>query len=140
MKAKTALRIAAIIMLLHDVGHTIGASTWKKTPDPAKQEVIRHMTDKKFLFMGKESSLAEYMDGYGFACTLAMLMMTVVLWIISGADDLTKGMAKKITLALSIILALWAIDELIFFFPFAASFTVVAAIFCFYSYFRFDKS
>lgn len=140
MKAKIALRIAAVLMLLHDLGHTMGALTWKKTPDPAKQEVIRQMTDKKFPFMGKESSLAEYMDGYGIASTLAMLLIVIVLWIISGADNQTKAMAQKITLVIAVILALWAIDELIFFFPFAALFTVLAAIFCFYSYFKFTRS
>jgi len=38
MKPKLLLRIASIIMLLHDAGHTYGHLTWKQTPDAVPRE------------------------------------------------------------------------------------------------------
>ncbi len=99
MKPKILLRIASIIMFLHDIGHTFGHLTWKQSPDPAKQEVIKQMTDNKFPFMGAVRSMSDYYDGYGWASTLALLLIAALAW---------------------------GIDELIFFFPFAAAFSLLA--------------
>ena len=126
MTPKLLLRIAAIIMLLHAIGHTMGALTWKKTPDAAKQSVIESMTAHKFPFMGVERSMGEYYDGYGFACTLALLLIVVLLWITSNVAPHTTALVKNILVVLSFILLAWGIDELIFFFPFAAAFTLVS--------------
>jgi hypothetical protein len=126
MNPKILLRIAAIIMLLHTIGHTMGALTWKKTPDLAKQRVIESMTAHKFPFMGVERNMGEYYDGYGFACTLAMLLIVALLWIASNVTPHTTAMVKNILFVLSFILLAWGIDELIFFFPFAAAFSLIS--------------
>jgi len=126
MNPKVLLRIAAILMFLHAVGHTIGASTWKKTPDPAKQAVINSMTSQKFPFMGTNRSMAEYYDGYGYACTLALLLITAVLWITSNVAPHSVALVKNILFVMSFILLAWGINELIFFFPFAAAFSLLS--------------
>jgi hypothetical protein len=131
MKPKILLRIAAIIMLLHDIGHTMGALTWKQTTDSAKQEVINQMTEKKFPFMGAVRSMSEYYDGYGFASTLALLLIVILLWITSSVTSQTASLVRKILILLTIILLLWGIDELIFFFPFAAAFSLIAMLLTF---------
>src|SRR5260221_12106082 len=99
MKPKILLRIASIIMFLHDIGHTFGHLTWKQSPDPAKQEVIKQMTDNKFPFMGAVRSMSDYYDGYGCALTLALLLIAALAW---------------------------GIDELIFFLPCAAAFSLLS--------------
>src|SRR5580765_7006959 len=119
MKPKLLLRIVAIVMLLHDAGHTFGHLTWKQSPDAAKQEVIKQMTDNKFPFMGAVRSMGEYYDGYGYASTLALFLLASILWIASGVTEQNKGIVKKILVVVSIVLFAWGIDELIFFFPFA---------------------
>ena len=126
MNPKILLRIAAIIMLLHTIGHTMGALTWRKTPDLAKQSVIELMTARKFPFMGVERSMGEYYDGYGFACTLALLLIVALLWITSNVTPHTNALVKNILFVLSFILLAFGIDELIFFFPFAAAFSLLA--------------
>ena len=126
MNPKILLRMAAIIMLLHAIGHTMGALTWKKTPDVSKQAVIEFMTAHKFPFMGVERSMGEYYDGYGFACTLALLLITAILWITSNVTPHTTALVKNILFVLSFILLAWGIDELIFFFPFAAAFSLLS--------------
>jgi hypothetical protein len=140
MKAKYSLRAASVIMFLHDIGHTFGAMTWKHTIDPDKQEVVRQMTIKKFSFMGAVRSMGEFYDGYGFAATLALLLIAIILWIISSAEEGNNTMKMRIIITLSIILLAWGIDELIFFFPFAASFSLLACLLCFYSYFQLNKN
>ena len=126
MNPKVLLRIAAILMFLHAVGHTMGALSWKKTPDAEKRAVIESMTAHKFPFMGEERSMAEYYDGYGFACTLALLLITAILWITSNVAPHSIALVKNILFVLSFILLAWGIDELIFFFPFAAAFSLLS--------------
>jgi hypothetical protein len=104
----------------------MGATTWKKTPNAAKQSVIESMTAHKFPFMGVERSMGEYYDGYGFACTLALLLITAILWITSNVTPHTIALVKNILVVLSFILLAWGIDELIFFFPFAAGFSLLS--------------
>ncbi len=113
-------------MFLHDIGHTFGHLTWKQSPDPAKQEVIKQMTDNKFPFMGAVRSMSDYYDGYGWASTLALLLIAAILWIASGVKTESANLVKKILVVLSLILLAWGIDELIFFFPFAAAFSLLA--------------
>lgn len=133
MKAKYCLRAAAVIMLLHDVGHTIGALTWRQATEPGKLEVIKQMTDKKFPFMGTTRSMGEYYDGYGFASTLALLLIAIVLWIVADVNEQNKAMSRKVIVIVSTILIAWGIDELLFFFPFAAAFSLISGVLGFYS-------
>jgi len=44
-----------------------------------------------------------------------------LLWIVSGATAQNTVLVKKIQAVMCIVLLAWGIDELIFFFPFAAS-------------------
>jgi hypothetical protein len=128
MKPKIFLRIASILLILHDVGHTFGTLGWKKTSDPAKLEVIKQMTDKKFPFMGAVHSFGDAFDGYGFAVILALLLFAAILWISSNVTAQNVVLIKKILGWMSAVLLLWGIDELIFFFPLAATMTLIAMI------------
>jgi hypothetical protein len=126
MKPKILLRIASIIMILHDIGHMIGSLTWKQAAEPEHQEVIRQMTEHKFLFMGAMRSMGDYYDGYGYASALAILLISAILWIVSSSEVLTSSIAKKILITISATLLAWGINELVFFFPFAAAFSLLA--------------
>lgn len=48
MTAKLLLRIAAVLMLLHTLGHTMGALNWTKAPNPAMKQVIDGMLGNHF--------------------------------------------------------------------------------------------
>ncbi len=128
MKPKVLLRIAAVVMFLHVVGHTIGAATWKQTNEPAKQEVIKRMVEQKFPFMGTVRSMAEYYDGYGYSSTIALLLAVTLLWILSGLAERNAVVAAKILLPVSLFLLLLGIDEIIFFFPLAAGMSLLGAL------------
>jgi hypothetical protein len=125
---KILLRIASALMLIHVLGHTVGFSGWKKPTDPVQQEVIRQMTGPKFPFMGVTRSMGEYYDGFGYGCTVGMLLFILVLWFVSGELYAAPGLAKKLLLSVALCLLAWGIDELIFFFPFAACLTLLAFV------------
>jgi hypothetical protein len=122
---KILLRIAAIIMLLHNVGHTIGHVGWKNETAEVNRRAIDAMVSNEFDFMGERSSYARFFDGYGYAGTITLLLAMVVLWMLSGNQSV---LAKQLAFVMAIFLLSWAIMELMYFFPFAAAFSFVAAI------------
>ena len=133
MKAKPILRAAAILIFLHSIGHTMAVLTWKDDPDPKKIEVIKQMTKNKFPFMGTSRSMGEYFEGFGIHGTLSLLLITLILWYVSDVRETNKNFNRKIILTVSIILLAWGISELIYFFPFAASFSLISSLLGFYS-------
>ena len=128
MRIKRLLRIASILLIIHVMGHTFGHLGWKNAKEPEKQEVIHQMTGHKFPFMGEERSMGDYFEGYGWACSIALILMAILLWIISGAFSENKHLCRKIALALMCSLFAWCLVEFLFFFPFAACTTLLAAI------------
>src|SRR5690348_6217716 len=128
MKAKITLRIAAIIIFLHDAGHTMAVLTWKDDPDPKKMAVINQMTGNKFPFMGTSRSMGEYFEGFGIQGTLSLLLIALILWFISDLREANENLSKKIILVVSVILLAWGISELIYIFPVAASFSLIASL------------
>ena len=128
MKPKILLRIASVLILIHGLLHTSGFSQWKNDPDPAKHEVIKQMTGQKLPFMGTSRNMGNYYDGFGYATSIALFLIAVLLWIVSGELSANPSLAKKVILVISCALVLWAIDEVIYFFPFAVGLTTVAAL------------
>ena len=133
MRSKLFLRIAAGLILLHAVLHTLGHSGWKKNPDSIYQEVVKQMTGNKFPFMGVTRSISEYYDGYGYCVTIALLIIALILWFISDGTSQNSALVKNISWTLAFGLLAWGIDELLFFFPFAAGITLTASALIFIS-------
>jgi hypothetical protein len=135
MMPKLLLRIAAILIIIHSALHTLGFSGWKQAPDPVEHGVIQQMTGHQFPFMGATHSLADYYDGFGYACSIALFLIGGILLIVASDLSSNTALAKKIIITLSIALLFWGIDELIFFFPFAAGLTLIACVCCLWSFY-----
>lgn len=133
MNVKILLRIASGLLIFHLVAHTLGHSGWKRADQPLKQEIINKMIGHEFPFMGADRSMGDYYEGYGYVSTVALAFMAAVLWIISGAANTNKELSYKILLSLSFALLFWSGIEFIYFFPFAASITLVACLLTFAS-------
>jgi len=140
MKSKLLLRIAAVIIFIHSFLHMIGHAGWKQATDPVAHQVIAQMTGHKFPFMGVDRSIANYYDGYGYACGIALFLIAAILFILAGNLSLENGLAAKIILSIWITLLFWAADEWLFFFPFAAALTFIAGICCMGAYFLLRKA
>lgn len=138
MSSKVLLRIAAVLMFVHCVLHTIGFNSWKDDPD--KQGVVKAMNGPKFPFMGASRNMANFYDGFGYASSIAMILIFVSLWLVSGELGKGSSLARKMTLTLAFILLLWGADEIIYFFLLAAAMSWVAALCCLVAYFRTNKA
>ncbi|MDB4923306.1 hypothetical protein [Mucilaginibacter sp.] len=82
---KIALRIAAVLILLHTLGHTMGALTWKNAPNVRVAAVVTGMENEHFDFMGRSLTLASFFNGYGFIMIGVLLLISILLWLLSSA-------------------------------------------------------
>lgn len=139
MAPKLLIRVSAVLMFIHSFLHTIGHSGWRNAPDPVEHQVIQQMTSHKFPFMGVNRSLADYFDGYGYAGTVAMFLVSAILFIVAANLSVNTKLSRNITLAVSIALLFWAINEWIFFFPFATVVTFLAFLSSLYAYYLLSK-
>jgi hypothetical protein len=130
MKAKLLLRIAAILLLLHTLGHTMGALTWKEAPNARVAAVVNGMQNEHFNFMGRSLTLASFFDGYGFTMIGVLLLLAILLWLLSTDPN------RKMLVALGLFLLFMGTCELIWFFPFAAAFSLLAGILTLIAYKR----
>lgn len=122
MKAKVLLRIASILMLLHTAGHTVGALTWKQVPNARVAAVIAGMQNEHFPFMGRSLSLASFYEGYGITMIGILLLVSGLLWLLSTTP------VHGITFLLALFLIFLGVIELVYFFPFAAAFSLLAGL------------
>jgi len=60
-------------------------------------------------------------------------LIVVLLWIVSGELLSNLSLAKKVIVVVSFSLLAWAIDEFIYFFPFAAGLSLAASLCGFWS-------
>lgn len=112
-------------MLLHTAGHTLGALTWKQAPNARVAAVISAMQTEHFDFMGRPVSLGSFFEGYGLTMIGVLLLLTLMLWL---------GPDRKFTLLIGLFLLFMGLIELLYFFPFAAAFSLLAGIFTLYAY------
>ncbi|MDE3249302.1 MAG: hypothetical protein KGO82_11615, partial [Bacteroidota bacterium] len=109
-------------MLLHAGGHTIGALTWERAPTEKVAAVIRGMKSEHFDFMGKSLTLGSFFAGYGYSMIGVLILVSFALWLLSTAPD------RKMTALFAVFLSFLGFCELIWFFPFAAAFSLTAAL------------
>jgi hypothetical protein len=129
MKPKILLRVASIMMFLHTIGHTIGALTWKKDPDPAIQQVVDAMLNNKFIFMGALRSIGDFYEGYGMTMIFVLLLMAVLLWQLSSIIVKHPAPAARLLIPISLALLAIALMEFRYFFLLAGAFTLIAGLF-----------
>jgi len=130
MRPKLLLRIAAILMLLHTIGHSIGALTSSEPPNPRVGLVIKGMETEHFNFMGRTTTISQFYNGYGIITIFVLLLISVQLWLLATIQN------KIMVLTLAIYLLLTACCEYIYFFPFAALFTLLAGIATLFAYYK----
>jgi hypothetical protein len=129
MKPRLFLRIAALCILIHLIGHFFGHFSWKETPDPVKQEVIRQMTGPKFEFMGAMRSMGDYFEGYGLILFIVYGMSIALILSAMRYSDSNHDIARKVLTPIGIGFVAMGAIEFVYFFPFAASLSLGAGLF-----------
>jgi hypothetical protein len=122
MKAKILLRIAAIFMLLHTLGHTLGALTWKDAPNAAIKQVVDDMLNKHFDFLGRSASIGDFYAGYGYSMIGVLLLVSILLWFLSTEP------IRRMVLIMGLFLLFLGTIEFIYFFPLPAVFSLLAGV------------
>jgi len=125
MKSKLLLRIASGLMFLHTIGHTLGILPSNKPPNASIEKVVSDMHSNTFEFMGRTSSLGSFYNGYGVIALFMIFWTSILLWILS--NDPVNRLTKKLLPVLFLFLFCMGIAEYIYFFPFAAALTLLAA-------------
>jgi len=124
MKPKILIRIAAVLMFIHTVGHSFGALAGGKAPNAAVAQVMQGMQQNHFSFMGRSASLAIFFNGYGVAIILFLLFSSFVLWWL--ATEAGTPFGRKLAVLSALYLTALTVIEVIYCFPFY--FTAAAAI------------
>jgi len=122
MRPKLLLRIAALLLLLHLIGHTVGSLTWDEAPNARMTGVILGMKAEHFDFQGRSVTLGEFFNGYGFSMAFVLLFLTLYLWLQS-----SRPVRNLLVLSALLLLAL-GICEWVWFFPLPAALSLMAAI------------
>jgi hypothetical protein len=122
MKPKILLRIAAALMLLHTIGHTMGALGSGMPDNPRIGAVLNGMRTEHFDFMGRSATLAQFFDGYGVSLIFVLLFVSVQLWMLAAKP------VKQMLVGMGLFLSATAVCEYIYFFPMAALFTLLSAV------------
>lgn len=127
MAPKLLLRMSSVIMVLHAVGHTIGIATWASEKSQVPKVVIEAMKGNDFVFQGVPANMARFYEGMGYAATIALLFLASVLWVASNVDLKNRRVAALFLWPSIGFMVLLGLDEIIYFFPMAAAFSLVSA-------------
>jgi hypothetical protein len=79
MKTSTLLKIAAVLMFLYFVGHTMGAP-WTPGEAPADIAVVDAMKSDHFPVLGVSRSYWDFYFGFGVIISVMQLFQAVLLW------------------------------------------------------------
>ncbi|ACT96907.1 LIC_13387 family protein [Dyadobacter fermentans] len=126
MKPKLVLRLAALCIAVHLIGHFFGHFSWKETPDPVKQEVIRQMTGPEFEFMGVMRSMGDYFEGYGLILFVVYGMSIALILSAARYSDSYHDIARKVLTPIGIGYVAMGAIEFVYFFPFAGFISLAA--------------
>ena len=100
MKSSIALKIAAVLTLIHAVLHTVGGLF--SSPDHGAEEinVLNTMKSFQFDFMGSMRSYWDFYFGFGLNVTLFLLLEAVLLWQLASLSKSDPAKARPFMLTL----------------------------------------
>jgi hypothetical protein len=127
MTTKILLRIASLLMLTHLIGHSLGQNGWKTNDDPVMRKVAQWMTGPRFPFMGVSRSMGDYFDGYGYTASITLATLALLLWLMSSKVVKQGVVVRNEVLVLALALLAFSGIEFLYFFPFAAIISCLAA-------------
>jgi hypothetical protein len=136
MKPKLLLRLSIAFLVIHLLGHSIGHFSWKDSQgNTEREEVIRQMTEHKFDFMGANRSLGDFYEGYSALILIKYLVFILLLWSILVFAEQHPNIARRLLAPISLGLIAFGVLEFVYFFPFAASMSMLAGVAAFLSMF-----
>lgn len=128
MTAKLLIRISAVLIIVHLLGHTIGLLSWDDETGPLFG-VVKEMKSHSAKFMGATKSMADYYNGYSLIIFVFLVMSVFVLWILSNHISTSQRLVKQILYAVGIAYLFLGVIEFFNFFPFVAIISILIGLF-----------
>jgi hypothetical protein len=97
MSTGRLLRIASVISLLFDAGHTLGGrQSWTFT---GEAEVLQAMRTFRVDALGVSRTYMDFYRGFGFTLSVYLLLQAVVLWQLAKIADTNPAQAQPMILS-----------------------------------------
>lgn len=78
--------------------------------------------------MGVTRSMGDYYEGYSLIITIVLITLMVILWLLSGAASENRRITSIVLAPIAQCLLAFSVIEFMYFFPFAASISLVVGI------------
>ena len=114
MRAKVLFRIAAILILLFAVGHTLGF--WQIDPQWGIGGVIEGMRSTRFVTQGFQRTYWDFYIGFGLFVSVFLAFSSLVAWQLGALPEARAGDFRVIAWALVLVYAITAVLSWRFFF------------------------
>jgi hypothetical protein len=79
-KHLTLFNLATLILVLFDLGHTLGGVLFHKSSSPGEQAVLDTMTSTHFVFNGADCTYMGFHTGYGLLTTILLTLSAFLTW------------------------------------------------------------
>jgi hypothetical protein len=126
LKASAFYRIAAVFMLLFDVGHTVGFR--QSDPKWGVDTLISSMRSIHFDCQGFSRTYWDFYVGFGLFVTVLLLFAAVLAWQLSGLPAGTLALMRGTAWALALCFLAVAILSWRYFFIVPLVFSIVITV------------
>ncbi|HSY35353.1 MAG TPA: hypothetical protein VK814_06345 [Acidobacteriaceae bacterium] len=130
MKAAIFVRVAAGLVLLHAVLHTVGG-VFGKVPGGPAAVAVAAMKANQFVAFGNTRTFWDFYMGFGLGVTIFLTMEAVVLWLLAPLTVLHGEKVRPALTAFAIGYLVFAVNSYRYFFlgPVVAEVLIAACLF-----------
>lgn len=128
MRAKVFLRVAAILILVHLLGHGFGHFKWDQPDDPKMAEVVKVMKSYSADFMGSNKSMADYYQGYSLILFGLFGMSLFIILKMLAHTQSHPELVRGVLYPLGFSYLYFGVVEYLYFFQFAAGISFLSGI------------
>jgi len=126
LKASLFYRIAAVLILLFDIGHTVGFL--QHDPEWKVDSLIGSMKSIHFAIQGFSRSYWDFFVGFGLFVTVFLLLAAVVAWQLGRLDAETLARVRGIGWSLALCFVVLTFLSFRYFFVLPLIFSIVIAV------------
>ena len=126
MKASLFYRVAAVLILLFDIGHTIGFL--QHDPEWKVDSLLGSMKSVHFDIQGFSRSYWDFFVGFGLFVTVFLLLAAVVAWQLGGLEAEILRRVSVIRWTLAICFVMLTFLSFRYFFILPVMFSIVIAV------------
>ena len=126
MRASTFYRIAAVLLLLFDVGHTLGFR--QSDPNWGVDRLLVSMHSTHFNVQGFSRTYWDFFVGSGFFVSVFLLFAAVLAWQLGGLSAETLALMRGPAWALALCFAAVTVLSGIYFFALPIIFTFLITV------------